>query len=356
MQAVSDQWAPALRASHSLKGAVFVEVWSGRSKIGTAQPLDGQVTADWVTGVRRSLDCSFDPTWETTIKANMILRPFRGIFYGYGQPEVLPLGRFLVDTDDVGIQPDRTVSVSGAHDLWEYVVRSRFPQPQASTPGIRVTEQIRRLVLGTGMWSPAEIMVTATSSAVVPPLVWEEDRHQAIADLCEMAACEAFCDRLGRVVIRNRPGKGAAVATLDLPIDMQATVSTADVCNQVVASSTVTDPAFRPDPVTVRITDRTRPDRYIAGVTPLVTKRIEGAWTSAGEMRSAALTALDKAAAAARTVTVTAIPNAALDEADTVILPWPGGASEALQLQQIRLPLDAAGDMQVTTVTTGGAE
>lgn len=353
MQVVSSRWAPSLAASHRIE--VRVQVWRGGKLLATVKPLSGGVTDDWVTGIRRDLTATFDPSLESLITNGATLIPFRGINYGHGAPEILPLGVFPVTSHNVGILPDRTVQVS-CHDGWQWVTGSTFLRPTSSNTAITVPTQMSRLITDTGMWPSVDVQSTSVVST--PSQVWDTDRSQAIADLGTLIGAEAYINRAGSPVVRQRKARTAPVLTIagSRLIDLSATESTENVYNVVVASTTSADPSVQFPPVIVRITDPTHPAFPAPGRVIARPYQLTGAFRSAAEARTAALAKLDKLSAPARRVTITCIPDASLDASDTISFVWPSGAVETAQIQSITHPLTVSDDQVITTVATGGGE
>lgn len=353
MQTVSDRWAPALAASH--RADCRVQVWRDGVLLATVRPLSGSVTDDWVTGTRRSMTATFDPSLESLITSGVTLIPQRGINYGHGVPELLNLGVFPVTGNSTGILSDRTVQVT-CQDGWQWVTGSTFLRPKSSNPAITVPVQMGRLITDTAMWPTVDVQSTA--SMKTPSLVWDSDRSQAIADLATLIGAEAYINRSGVPVVRQRKAIAAPVLTVGGArlLDLTAEVSTAGIYNVVVASTTSTDPSIAFDPVIVRIIDRTHPAFPSPGRMIARPFQLTGPFRSATEARSAAVAKLDKLSAPARQVTIDCIPDASLDASDTIAFRWPSGVVETAQIQSITHPLTVADTQQITTVATGGGD
>lgn len=349
-QDVTPRWRATIASSHTV--AIRCEVWDQGRIIGQVAPIDGRATDQWVTGVRRSLTLTLPSTDRRVVYPGVEIRPYRGIDYGVGGVELLPLGQFPITATDIGIRPDATISVS-AQDKWTWIAVSTFVTPRASDVGILVRDQIARLIMETGQWGPADIQITATSTAVMTAQVWDSDRHAAIADLCELIGAEAFVTRRGGIVIRDRAQIWNPAATLSAPgqiVDGSYSISTADVANVVVATSNVTDETTKLDPYIARITDPHHPAYPRQGV-PTSTARISGPWKTVDEQRVAAEKKLSAVAGPAEVIKATMLPDPMLDAADSVTIVLPGHPSRIAQLATITHPLTVGGLADIATVS-----
>jgi hypothetical protein len=353
------QWDQSVVSSST--EAIKVEIWDGNTLVAIVRPKTGSVTADFATGVRYSLSATFDPSLASLLVPGVEVRPYRGFNYGYGAPEYEPLGRFPLTGTSLGIKPDADISVS-CSDRWQYVTKSTFLNSYTATPGRRIREILTDLIVGTGMWTASDIANTITSTAVATTQVWDQDRGQAIADLCQAVGAEAYVARDGSVVLRNRRALSAPVVTIrsgrgQRLIDGSVTLDTADVYNVVVIVPANPDPAFTLQPVIVRITDPKHPAYPIPGKRITRPYRLDqGQATAQAQLAAMAQKVLTKISAPARTVTLSTLVDCRLKESDTFALVWPDGTSENLQIQQITYPLTVGEAQQITGVATRSDE
>jgi hypothetical protein len=78
---------------------------------------------------------------------------------------------------------------------------------------------------------------------------------------------------------------------------------------------------------------------------------------TAEQALSAAYTLLAKHSAPARTLSLSMVPNPALDAGDSITVEWPGaqlGGVDSVRIQQIVHPL-GRGEQKITAMPTGGA-
>lgn len=268
---VSSRWDPARAYRH----AAVVEVWSESKLIATTdQFVDGQVSEKRVTGIRRSLSLSVEPTrqWLRWLRMPMLeLAVWSGFSWGRSE-ELLPLGVFPVLAP--GLSAPLTKVDVDADDWWQRVVSADFMIPQASYPG-SIRDAIARLVsevhIGGTRIHPVtkvevgEPLITASSTAVMPNVVWgDKSRHETVVELCESIGAEAFIDRYGRPVVQdraNQPGRdlsdgpGGTVRSVSTSVDWTPVRNTV----YVEPHSSTKDIITPFDPVMYAITEPAHP-------------------------------------------------------------------------------------------------
>lgn len=359
MWTVTDRFSRTAAGSHD--SVAKLEAWSLGVKLGEAVPggpelgaayfNDGSVRDDFVTGVRRSLSLSVpqNRTWLGWLdKPALELRPFTGVSYG-NTVEWCPQGRFIVKSRPRQLRPG-LLSLR-ANDFWERVTDADFPDVRSY--GGRAFELrgiIRQFISETGDYTVIE---RATSTAVAnQDYVWEGTRMKAITDLCQAIGATAYFNREGVPVVEDW-AQGPNVVTLrDNLVDVAATVGWEKVYNVVVAKTSAQGVSF--PPVVKAITDPTHPafrgnlggDVVKTFASPLLLDEEQASW--------AAYTLLWKHSGPARTVTLSIVPNPALDAGDMVTVDWPGGP-DVVRIQSITHPL-GKGAQQITAMPTGAPD
>lgn len=172
-------------------------------------PAGGTVGDTIKPGVRRTL--------------NLDLAPFPGLFDALAPVGTLltvtahtsinevplvdiPMGVFDVDAEQV-TEGDGKISIT-APDKWQKIVRAKFVTPQASTPGVKVTDQITYLIQG-ALGANEPVNVATINAAKVGTMTWDQDRAQAIIDLANGIGCWVYFDRNGLATIADVPTIGA---------------------------------------------------------------------------------------------------------------------------------------------------
>jgi hypothetical protein len=172
---VTATFGSALRQSHTV--VVKVDAYLGGSLLASNMPVTaGAVTVNSGTGVRRTLDLTIADRglWSTLDVIGVELRPYRGIRYPSGDLEMVPLGVFSLDAQQMSVGPEGGIQVQSAPDRWAKVQRAAFEQPTSSIATNPIKTEISRLV--TGAVSGITVTTTATSTVTAGPLVWDTDR------------------------------------------------------------------------------------------------------------------------------------------------------------------------------------
>ena len=377
MYPVTALWADHIGKTHAIANRVDVWDTDGDFKAGTLPYTAGGVQDQWVSGARRTLSLTVTPTdrVKQLLYPGVELRPFSGINYGAGRPEMVPLGRFPLVEDVIGTRPGDSITLS-LQDRWQWVVLSPFILPRSSDVGSTIVAQIIRLLTEFGQWSPGQVTNLCTSTVKVTPQVWDTDRQQAIFDLATSIGAEVFTDRVGNPVLRPRQVTAAPVAVFaptlpTTPPDQPArqkglyvSRSSADVYNVVRAVSTNTDPAFVVPSYTARITDpnhsaypgKGRPIRSFPLTSPLFTDPVQ--------MKNSAEKVLSKLSRQARQLTIdTTAPDPSIDASDTVTVVWPNsapfslaGTTEHPQVATANHPLTLSDSWQIVTASSRSDE
>lgn len=354
MYPVSEDFGRALRQSHA---AVFqVDAYLGATLIAEDMPIsDGQVSVASGSGVRRTLDLTITDRdlWADLDVIGIELRPYRGIRYPNGEREMVPLGRFSLDAQSISVGPGGGISVRSAPDRWAQVQRAQFETPTASVPTARITAEISRLV--TGAVAGITVATTATSTATAGPIVWEQDRAAAAADLATSIGAEVFFDVNGDLVIEDAPLLGQTpVWTVDASptgvlLGGDRARDRARTYNVVVAypsSLTGTSPYA---PVIVADTDPTS-RTYVNGPFGRVPYRYTSpAMTTSGQALAAATALLNRIKAVNAQLSVDAIVHPGLDRGDVITVLTPDGVTERHLVDSLTIPLTVGGTQQITT-------
>jgi hypothetical protein len=353
---VSDRFSEVAAASH--ESAVKLEAWSLGVKLGEAIPggpavgsayfSDGSVRDDFVVGVRRSLSLTVPQNnlWLSWLdRPALELRPFTGVSYG-NTIEWCPQGRFIVKSRPRSLRPGQ-LSLK-ANDFWERVIDADFPGVRSY--GGREFELrgiIRQFISETGNYTVIE---RSTSTAIASlDYVWEGTRMKSITDLCQAIAATAYFNREGVPVVDDWAQGPTVLEISSQLIDLDSTIGWEKVYNTVVAKSSAQGVSF--DPVTVSITDPLHP-AFRGNLGSDVVKRFSSPLLMDEEQAGeAAYALLWKHSGPARTVTLSIVPNPALDAGDVVLVDWPGGP-DILRIQSINHPL-GKGPQQITAMPMG---
>jgi len=305
-------------------------------------PVGGTITDTTAPGVRRVLNVDLAPdVGQTADELYDLISEWGTLLTVTGHVRLtgrtvvdIPMGVFDVDKSKVS-GGNGQVSLT-ADDKWAKVQRARFVLPQASTPGLLVTEQIAALIRG-ALGAAEPVVITATSTATVGALTWEKDRDKAIIDLADGIGAWVFFDRTGLATIADVPTTtGAADWLIDagvsgVLIDIDREKSREGAANVWVVESSAADEAKFP---TVVVWDIESASPTFAGLDPTSPSNVPGPFgvvtgyldtpilATEDQARQAAYTRLSRSAGASSSVSLGSVPNLAVDAFDVLdVLP-----------------------------------
>ena len=350
---VSERFHKVLGGSHTT--AAHLDIYSKGRLIESGVPFnrDGSsVTEDYVTGARRSATIAVPHTkqWLAWLDLSAVeLRPYAGLVYGHGTPEMCPMGVFPVLQRPRQLVP-RELSLSCV-DRWEGINAWGFLTPEWSTRQLAIPATVAKLIQDTSI--DVAVQVEATSTVPTPSVLWapgQGARTQVIADLCQIATAEAFVDRLGAPIVRDRthlqptvtlrPGVGGTV------VNIVATVDLSKVINAVSVTGTG-EAKF--DPVLMQISDPHDP-AYRDNVGGIRSEAYSSsALTGWFHARQVGADRLRRGRGFARQLTITCVPDYSLDAGDVMNVLWGDGGNELATVQTVTTPL-GKGEQSITTV------
>jgi len=241
----------------------------------------------------------------------------------------IPMGVYDVESERMS-QSDGTLSLT-APDFWSRIQQARFIRPVTSTKGITARAQIA-LLLG-GAVGGLTVNDRATSDVVMGTQTWEKDRDQAVLDVAKSAGVWVFFDRTGVATIVDVPtGGGTAQWYIDsskngVLIDLDRERSRAQTRNVVIVESTASGGAKFP---TQWVWDNDPTSPTYAGPDPKAHPELAGPFGVAPmylddpisstvlQARTAGYRALYRATGLASQVSLTQVPNPAVDAFDAL--------------------------------------
>ncbi len=294
--------------------------------------VDGTVTANLTNRVTRVATFTLSDEWYPRLPTDP-LSPYQSVVkiragtrYGDGSSETFPI--FMGRVYDVTRNENGSVTFR-ADDLAADVLAYRFEQPQASSsvPFTNVVTEIRKLIL--------EALPQATFGtddvplSDVPPLVWDEDRGQALDDLAEAVGGRWYALGDGSFVVRQFTyGTSPAVQEFaDGPQGLMLSAITAQTrdgaANSVVVVSERLDGS---EPIRVIARDlRTGSPTRFAGTYGKVSQVIKVQTPlSQIEAQTLARTQLTAAVALTEQWNTEVVPDYTLEPGDTVRLRYRG--------------------------------
>lgn len=330
----------------------WIDAYYNGSAVTGAQdlrPVGGSITDTNAPGVRYSLSVDLAPAaglYDLLKRPGTQLRVYASVTYLNRTSVTIPMGVYIVQ-DPKHVTGVGAVSVQ-ADDKWAGIQRAKFVGPRNSTPGATVTQQIASLI--TEVYPSDTVSITATSTATVGTLTWDQDRAQAILDMATSIGARVYFDRNGGPVLADIPttGGGSANWTADALDSSSGTMlgltlgqPVTDVCNVVVASSSsASSQAFAPQVAW----DSNSASPTYAGTDPFAHPETAGPFgisvkyidtptnTTASGALAAAQTELARSLALVQQASVEIAPNPAVDSYDLVDVRPPaeswGGSSQ----------------------------
>ncbi|HKE76629.1 MAG TPA: DUF5047 domain-containing protein [Acidimicrobiales bacterium] len=359
MLTVTPRFLAALRESHSISVAAYVYRPSALTTPIEVPVIGGSVTIDRDAQVRRqgSLDVTFRLADPFTVDVAREL-PYggyctieRGIRYADGTVERVQLGRFRVESIVWSqLQGQATLTLA---DRMAQIQDEPLGTPLAfpGTAPSNAAVQLVQLVFGSAIQYHV-----LTNPASEPPLtntVYIDDRAAAINDLASSVGAAAMFDNLGDFVIRPRTAGTVPVWTIDAAargvlIEASETLDRSSVRNGVLVRG---QPDSEQAPIYSLATfdDPTSPIRWGGPFGHVALISDSTAVSTQAQADAAAQSLLNLRLGLSRTLTLTAVPNPALEPDDVIEVVFADGRSETQVVNAVQIGLDVEGALQITT-------
>lgn len=357
----SSRFLPALAYSHRVVTRVQLVLNDG-----SQLPLGhtgGQVTVDRSQSIRRtcSITCSDTSLIPRTASAKLNvygsrLRVFRGIGYGDGTEEVVPVGVFRVD--DVQGDPDTgPVTITGS-GLEAYIVDDVLKAPvtvqSASTTAVG---GIQTLILAT---LPDAVIINRATDATVGTMSWDQQssRWDACKTLATAIGAELYCDAAGQFIIAPLPDLTGANVVWEVAageggvlVSANRGMSRVGVKNSITAYGENTVDNAPPVSATVEDTDPTSPT-YVNGPFGRVTDFYNSATLTTTALCTAAATQLLKDSLKPNSIAdLTSLPNPLLEAGDVIRVVYTDGSKELHQASSFPVGLDTSTAFVLATIS-----
>jgi len=368
MLTVSNRFLTAVRQTHqvSIAAAVYRP-----SDLATAIPVDviqGQVTIDADARVRRQASVDIAFSLQTPGAEDLVRElPFggyctigRGIRYADGTTERVQLGRFRVDSIVWReLQGQATLTLN---DRMAQIQDEMFTVPYAPAgqhPSDAIVQAVQDVF---GSTIAYHVLTDPSSEPVVSAAtVYLDDRAAALTDLASSINAETMFDNLGDFVVRPAGGTGTVAWTVDAGqtgsmIAAEETLDRSSVRNGVLVRGQA-----QPDPTTgdpgeafyalATYDDPTAPTRWAGpfGKVPLISDSTT--ITSQAQADSTARSLLNLRLGLQRTLSLTALPNPALEPGDIIGLVFADGRTEQQTVNSTSISLDPSGALVITTTS-----
>lgn len=357
MRSRSARWDAAIVQSHRL--AIKVDVWrNGVAVVEGLSVIDGSITWDRTAKTLARLQITLAEPTRLPTPTGGVLSPYgyelavsRGIIYGDGVTERLPLGVFPIQSADVSGQFLST-SIT-AMDRSQTIADARFEDDYQVAAGTNLVTAITTLLTAA---MPA-LTVFATPTAYTTSLVTftaQSDRWEACQQMARSAGYELFFDGLGRAVLRPEAagsvvwslsdGAGGGLVDVGFALDRAPTynrviVTSANAADGAIYRAVATD--NNPASATYYFGPFGKKPKFYAS--PFISSTAQ-AQASADAILSAAL-------GIGRTLRFACVPNPALEAGDVVQInrSSAGINQETHVVDTLTLGLSAVGGMTGTT-------
>ena len=326
----------------------------------TLEHAGGSVPVDRGSQCRRtctvtSADVSLIPRTSTD-KVSIYgaqLRITRGVDYGNGVREMVPLGVFRVD--EVGGDVDEGPVTIAGKSLECVVADDKFTAPyKASGTAVgAVTALIQRSI------PDAEIISLATDASIGPRTFdIEGDPWAAVTEIAAAIGAEVYCDADGVFTIAELPDLATATPVWTISageggayVQANRGMSADGVFNGVLARGENTETNVAPVSALVVDTTDGSPTLWGGpfGKRPMFYS--SSTLTSSGACTAAATLKLRAAVAPNASADISSLPNPALEPGDVIRVVYPDGSKELHQVQSFTVPLEAGGSFVIQTIS-----
>ncbi|WPO70193.1 DUF5047 domain-containing protein [Streptomyces sp. KN37] len=320
----------------------------------------GSVTVDRGQAIRRTctVTCA-DPTLIPRIPADQLatygarLRVARGVEYGDGTSELVPIGVFRLDSVDGDIT-DGPVTLQGK-GLECTVADDKFTEPYRATGTVvgAVTALIQRTL------PDADVLSTITDTPIGSRTFdVEADPWAGAQEIAAAAGAEVYTNADGVFVIATLPDLLTtepvwAIEAVEggVYISGSRAMSSDDVYNGVLARGENT--SDNAPPVSALVVDNdTGSPTYWGGPFGRRPKFYSSSTlTTVNACTQAATLELAKAKAPNASGDISSLPNPALEPGDVIRVTHPDDTRELHQVASFSVPLDEGGDFPITTIS-----
>ncbi|MGV9888396.1 DUF5047 domain-containing protein [Streptomyces sp. NPDC003395] len=358
MYPVSDRFLARLAESHH--PVTKVELFLTDGRVLDVPHTGGSVTVDRGQAIRRTCTVTCpDPTLIPRSPTDQLatygarLRISRGVEYGDGSTELVPLGMFRLDSvdGDVSFGP---VTLSGK-DLSAVIQDDKLTSPWASTGTVvsAVTALVQRSL------PDAQVISTITDTAIGTRVFdVEADPWAACQEIAAAAGAEVYATADGQFAISTLPDPLAVapvwtIAAVEGGVYISATrgMTSDRVYNGVLAKGENT--ADNVPPVSALVTDNdTGSPTYWGG--PFGRRPMfysSSTLTTTAACQAAATLKLAAARAPNATGDISSLPNPALEPGDVLLVIHPDGSRELHQAASFTVPLDEGGSFPISTIS-----
>jgi hypothetical protein len=357
MYPVSDRFLPRLAENHD--PVTRVQLFTTDGRVLDIEHTGGSVAVDRGQSIRRtctvtSADVSLIPLAPVDQLATYgsRLRIARGVSYGDGSQELVPLGVFRLDQVD-GDPSDGPVTLAGK-SLECIVSDDKFQTAYQATG--TVVGAIRALITRS---IPDADVISQIVDAPIGARTWEADGDpwEACRDVAATAGAEVYTNADGVFIIATFPDLlstdpvwSVEAAEGGVYVSATRSMSSAGVFNGVIARGEDSGTASAPVQALVVDDDPGSPTYWDGPFGHRPTTYSSSTLTTVGACTGAARLKLLSAKAANASGDLSTLPNPALEPGDVIRVAHPDGLKELHQLASFTVPLEG-GDFPIATIS-----
>lgn len=358
MYPVSDRFLPRLAESHTVATRVQLFLTDGR--VLDVPHTGGSVSVDRAQAIRRTCTVTCpDPILIPRTPTDQLatygarLRIARGVEYGDGSSELVPLGVFRLDSveGDVSQGP---VTLSGK-DLSAIVADDKFTERYTATGTVvgAVTALIQRSIPG------ADVISLITDTPIGSRAFdVEADPWAGAQEIAAAAGAEVFCNADGVFVVGTLPDLltvtpvwAVEAAEGGVYVSGNRAMSSDGVYNGVLARGENTAENVSPVSYLAVDNDPNSPTYWSGpyGRRPMFYS--SSTLTSVNACTQAANLKLAQAKAPNASGDISSLPNPALESGDVIRVMHEDGSRELHQVASFSVPLDEGGGFPIATIS-----
>jgi hypothetical protein len=363
MYPVTQRFLDYVRKSHTIKTKIEIYDMANGTILSTAEPISGEVTIDNRRSIRRQCSLEFvdkDGTLVPTNNRSSVLLPYnrevkiyRGVVYGDGTEELVPLGVFIITGVEIADNAQGVrITITGS-DRSLRLTRAKFTNhdfyiEDGTAKETAIENMLRYRYPDIKVLFPATNQVT---TLMYPTLDQSSDPWREALKIAESAGMDLYFDENGICRMRPIPDPdlGLPLMTYEdgsesVLTDLSRSLSSDDTYNGVIYTGEGTNlsigvlgEAWDENPASPTY-------RYTYGETPIFMS--SATVLTVAEAEEAARAELRKVIGASEKITWNQLVNPAHDVYDLVkVVRSPSGVDATLMLDSVSVPLAPSGTM-----------
>lgn len=365
----SDAWEYHVRQSHRV--TTRCELWNEAGYLATLYPVSGSVTVDARRDIRRA--CSIELVDEdgtlTPSATNLDLAPYgnelrlyRGIDYGDGTSDEVPLGVFRISETSVAYGDDAvTISITG-EDRAKAIQRSPFSTAYVVGSSLNLVDVMTGIVSNRLPGISTSVTTTTFTSPSTGSRVLgfgpESDPWADITSIAQAIGQEAYFDAYGAFATSVIPSLDYAESVetyaddaSGVTISVDRTLSIEGISNGVIYTA---EGSHLTLPLISKVwdDDSTSPFRRTGPLGERPSSQSSSWISTQAQVDYAALQ--EYQAVRGQAINLSIIPNPRLDVRDVITITSSSlGINTTAVIDTMTIPLDVASPMQISARTKG---